>query len=137
MDEGIELDEVIDLTLPPVAELMALVRFTAATLAARAQFSVEEVDDLRLATSELCLSLTTGVGPAQMRPMRVQVIRQSDTVEITCTVNLDALVPPSDYPEMEWSLRILDALVDTHGRQFDGLTARGWLVKRRARSRVE
>ena len=136
MDEVVA-EEVIELTLPPVAELMALVRFTAATLGARAQFSLDEIEDLRLASGELCLSLMSGLGRGEMRPLRVQLTRRGDTVEISCAVDLGADVALNDSPEREWSLRILDALVDAHGRQVDGLAARGWLKKRRARSRVD
>jgi hypothetical protein len=38
--------------------------------------------------------------------------------------------------ENEWSLRILDALVDEHGRDSSGNGYRAWLRKRRARSNV-
>ena len=105
-----DADEAIDLTLPSMAALMALVRFTAATLASRAQFSVEEIEDLRLAADELCLSNTDR---ARIGPMHVHFSRKGATIEISCTVKASA-VPAApwggDDPEGEWSARILDAL---------------------------
>jgi serine/threonine-protein kinase RsbW len=128
------VNEVIDLTLPVKPELMVLVRFAAATLAAQAEFSVEEIDDLRLAADEICLSVTGGTGTG---PMRLQLSREDDLIEISCTVDVDVLPSPDgDDPEGQWSLRILDALVDEHGREVSPRQCRAWLRKRRARSTV-
>lgn len=124
--------EVIELTLPSLAELMLLVRYTAATLAARAEFSVEEIDDLRLAADELCLSL---IDRANVHPMHLRFSRMKDTIEISCTVDV-ALPTTSDGvdPEGEWSVRILDALVTEHGKEAVSGRFRAWLRKRHARS---
>lgn len=46
------MSEVIELTMSRKPELLALVRFAAAALAAQAEFSVEEIEDLRLAAGQ-------------------------------------------------------------------------------------
>lgn len=126
--------EVIELTVPVKPELRSLVRFAAATLAAQADFSVEEIEDLRLAADEICLGVTGGPGAG---PMRLQLVSDDDVIEISCTVALDLLPrADGDDSESQWSLRILDALVDEHGRESLEGTCRAWLRKRRARPTV-
>jgi serine/threonine-protein kinase RsbW len=126
------MSEVIELTLPVRPEFLVLVRFTAATLATRAEFSLEEIDDLRLAADEICLSLTGGTGDGSMQ---LRFTREGDAIEISCIVDIQAVAEPApDDPKGEWSLRILDALVDAHGREAIGDTCRAWLRKRRTRS---
>jgi serine/threonine-protein kinase RsbW len=123
------VSEVIELTLPVRPELLVLVRFAAATLAARAQFSVEEIDDLRLAADEICLSLTGGTAASSMD---LRFTCDDDSIEISCTVDMDAVAEPvPDDPKGEWSLQILDVLVDAHGREAVGKRCRAWLRKRR------
>jgi serine/threonine-protein kinase RsbW len=124
------VSDVIELTLPMRPELLVLVRFTAATLAARAEFSLEEIEDLRLAADEICLSLTGGESAGSME---LRFTSEDDSIEISCTVDIDAVAAPSsDDPKGEWSLQILDALVDAHGRETVGERCRAWLRKRRA-----
>jgi serine/threonine-protein kinase RsbW len=124
------MGEVIKLTLPVKPDLLVLVRFAAATLAARAEFSVEEIDDLRLAADEICLSLTSGNAAGNME---LQFTCEDDSIEISCTVDVDAVAAPNpDDPKGEWSLQILDALVDAHGREAVGHRCRAWLRKSRA-----
>lgn len=124
------MSQVVELTLPVRPELLVLVRFTAATLANCAKFSVEEIDDLRLAADEMCLSLTGGDGAGSME---LRFTCDEDSIEISCTVELGAVAEPaSDDPKGEWSLQILDALVDAHGREAISGRCRAWLRKRRA-----
>jgi len=126
--------EVIELTLPSLAELLVLVRYTAATLAARAEFSVEEIDDLRLAANELCLSV---IDRTDVHPVHLRFNRTKDTIEISCTSDVAALTTSDgEDSEDEWSVRILDALVTEHGREDLTGRRRAWLRKRRARSTV-
>ena len=49
--------DVVGLSIPSGADLLVLARLTAATVASRAGFDVEEVEDLRLAVDELCVAL--------------------------------------------------------------------------------
>ncbi len=125
--------DVVDLTIPASADLVALARHTASTIAARANFDVEEVEDLRLAVDELCVSL---VHDNDDGSLALRFVRDDDTVEVSCT----HLTGPSgqlDDPEGaatdELSQRILDALVDEHGQEDEGGRQRAWLRKRRVR----
>ena len=52
--------ELVELSIPVRADLVVLARLTAATVASRAGFGVDEIEDLRLAVEELCLSVVDG-----------------------------------------------------------------------------
>ncbi len=129
------MSEAIHLSLPAKPGLMSLVRFAAATLAAEADFSIDEIEDLKLAADEMCLSL---VGGPELPVMLLELSRDGATGEeitITCRVALDAIPDADDDdPRGEWSFQILDALVDAHGRDVVGTDCQAWLRKRRNRS---
>jgi serine/threonine-protein kinase RsbW len=124
----------VDLSVPAEPELIALVRFAAASVAAHASFSVEEIEDLRLAVDELCLSL---IGGEETGRLDLTLVSDDDVLEVSCTVDLISVPTPSDDdPTGEWSARILEALVDESGREPIGDKCRGWLRKRRSRAAV-
>jgi len=133
----------VDLSIPVRADLVVLARLTAATMASRAEFAVEEIEDLRLAVEELCLSLVRGDGEGRLH---LRYTRLDDLVEISCSLEPDGTeqkTPPQGQQGQqgqqavnELSLRILDALVDEHGRGHDDGHPSAWMRKRRTRSRV-
>jgi serine/threonine-protein kinase RsbW len=127
------VSDLIGLRLPARPELMALVRFAAATLAAQAEFSIDEIDDLKLATDEMCMSLMGGGAGAPPLALEFSLEGDSgDEITISCRIALSAIpAVDEDDPRGEWSLQILDALVDDHGREVVGDECRAWLRKRR------
>lgn len=129
----------VDLSIPVRADLVVLARLTAATMGSRAEFAVEEIEDLRLAVEELCLSLVhEGAGGR----LHLRYLRSDDQVEISCTLEPEDPGQPGphsqhvDHTVNELSLRILDALVDEHGRGQNDGSPSAWLRKRRAHSHV-
>ncbi len=127
----------VELTFPVMADLVVLARLVASTVAARANFDVEEVEDLKLAVDELCVSMaherTDGT-------LALRFTRDGDLVEVSCTYRPDpggASVEGRSLPSAEsLSERILDALVDEHGNDHrDGLP-QAWMRKRRARQQA-
>jgi hypothetical protein len=129
--------ELVELSFPANVDLVVLARFTAATVAARAGFDVEEIEDLRLAVDELCVSF----GPIEESVgIRLQFARTDHTVRIVCeferphspmndpaSINTDGLNPQRAD---ELSRQLLDALVDDHGRDDRDGTPCAWLEKR-------
>ena len=75
------MSEVIELTLPAEPDLLVLVRFAAAAVAERADFSVDEIGDLRLAVDELCLSLLKG---RTMGRLELRFERGDDSLSVAC-----------------------------------------------------
>ncbi len=130
------MSDVVELVIPVNADLVVLARMTAATVASRANFDIEEVEDLRLAVNELCISLVQGSSDGRLE---LRFTRTDDAVEVACTYL------PAPSSQNEWDLeealqglsaRILDALVDDHGVDDGGGNRRAWLRKQRARQQA-
>jgi hypothetical protein len=129
--------DAVDLSFAASPDLVVLARFTAATVASRAGFDIDEIEDLRLAVDELCVSF----GPLdEATNMHLEFRRRGDTVRITCA--FDILTPPPDggAPNLDisnWdrsddlSQQLLDALVDQHGREATGAKPCAWLEKKK------
>ncbi len=132
MERETVVDEHEDLavahTIPDRDDLLVLVRLAAATVAARGEFDVDEIADLRLAVDELCLSLTRGTSGGTLR---VRFALTGEQIEIGCEI--DRVTPPMDE-ERDLSVRILEALVDEYGHQAIEGGSRSWLRKRRVGS---
>jgi hypothetical protein len=129
----------VELSLPAEPELLFLARMTAAAVASRADFGIDQVEDLRLAIDELCITLT---GEDVHTEGRVHLVFewQVDTLEVVgkLVAEHDRLAavprPGASQPEVnvtELSGRILDALVDEHGTDNVGGTPRAWFRVRR------
>jgi hypothetical protein len=127
----------VELSLPARPDLLFLVRMTAAAVASRADFGYDQIEDLRLAIDELCLSISgeTAVDG------RLQLLFKwgDDAIEVVGVYEIDqpdgaargdlAVAQPAN----ELSERILDALVDEHGTDVVGGCPRAWLRMRRRR----
>ncbi len=127
------MSEVIELTMPVDPDLLMVVRFTAAAVAARAEFDLEEVEDLRLAVDELCVSLIRNRDGGRLA---LCFTRDDDQVDVTCRFVPNASDPPTsealDELSLSLSLQIIDALVDEHGLGGPDDPETSWLRKRRA-----
>ncbi len=127
------MSEPVKLSIPVQSDLILLARLTAATVASRVGFDVEEVDDLRLAVDELCVLVAGGMGVGRLD---LTFATTGGAVEVFCTLHSsDAAVEENggEYGERDLSVRILDALVDEHGQEVDDRQRRGWLRKRSVR----
>lgn len=133
---GGEDRETIELSFPANPDLVVLARFTAATVAARAGFDVEEIEDLRLAVDELFVSF----GPMDDGCIRLELDRIEDTVSIVGS--FEPFSPLTRSAQESWdetweraaelSELLLDSLVDAHGRKDVNGKPSAWLRKTRA-----
>jgi serine/threonine-protein kinase RsbW len=126
------MTDIVELTIPVTADLVVLARLTAATVASRADFDIEEVEDLRLAVDELCVSMIQGADEGRLG---LQFSRDEGEIKVSCRF-LGTLSPAPDHSDDSLnglSGRILDALVDEHGESMEDGERRAWLLKRRAR----
>lgn len=125
------MSEPVELIIPVQSDLIVLARLTAATVASRAGFNVEEVEDLRLAVDELCVSIVNGSRDGRLN---LTFLSSDGTVEVVCALDGPAPASPTDddddYDERGLSVRILDALVDEHGEENGNGQRRVWLRKR-------
>ena len=130
----------VELSLPAQPELLFLARMTAAAVASRLDFGFDQVEDLRLAIDELCITLASEDGTDG----RIHLVFEwtDDVVEVMgklvpqheALVDL-ATAPGDNSPPSvnEMSERILDALVDEHGTDSVAGMPRAWIrVRRRA-----
>ncbi len=119
--------EAVDLSVPTSPELVRLARVTASGLASRLGFTYEEVEDLRLAIDELCYAL---VGKGHVSgTLRLHYAIFDGSLEIEGTADVGADSDGRSPHLSELSELILDALVDEHSLDVEGLHFR--LVKRR------
>lgn len=133
--EALSTSDRVELSLPARPDLLFLVRMTAAAVASRADFGYDQIEDLRLAIDELCLTVC-GDAPSEGRlqllfkwgddAIEVVGIYEDDAVTGASHLDLDPMQPAS-----ELSQRILDALVDEHGTDSVGGCPRAWLRMRR------
>lgn len=115
----------ITLSFPATPDFLRLARLASADAGSRAGFDVEEIDDLRIAISELChlVSRSDGAG----------------TVTLTFTLLDDAVEvegqgPGTQEGDIELSQRIVGAVVDEHDlhdTDGDGDGSEFRVVKRR------
>jgi serine/threonine-protein kinase RsbW len=129
--------EVIEISFPGSVDFVVLARFTAATIAARAGFDLDEIDDLRLAVDELTVSF----GPLDGETcLRFEFFRDGDTVSVRCTrepmKGVRGETPPvSDVVNWQQaralSAQLLEELVTAHGREITNGHSVAWLTKQR------
>lgn len=138
------MTDIVELTLPVQADLIVLARFAAATIASRADFDVEEIEDFRLAVEELCLSVVDGSSDGRIE---IQFLRDEEQVEVACVFRPGSETGTGPGSETgtgtrpdgsdaerrnELSDLLVEALVDEHGQEVEGGHRKAWLRKRRA-----
>ena len=125
--------EVVELSIPARAGLLSLPPMTVAAIAADADFDIEEIEDLRLAIEELCLSVVPngGIGRIALR-----YSYNSGMLYVECAYEQIEASQERQRGDAvaEFSERLLDALVDEHGRETLPGGPRAWLRKARATS---
>jgi serine/threonine-protein kinase RsbW len=99
--EMIDDSSIVELRIPPKAEWAAVARLTVAAIASRLDFSLDEIDDLKLAVAEACthaIQRSTGEHPielvfeAQLDSI-VVTVRDSST-----TAHLESVEDDADEP---------------------------------------
>jgi hypothetical protein len=95
--------------------------------------SIEDVEDLRLAVDELCLSLLDPQASEGGR-LHVAVTLHNEQLDVRCRLTLPKpvaeLAGRSSGLPASLSAHILDALVDAHGADLEDGDRVSWLSKR-------
>jgi serine/threonine-protein kinase RsbW len=114
----------VSLTVPARPEYLRLVRLAAADSGTRAELSIEEVEDLRIAVDELTYALVGDEPPDEL--LTLKYTASPGLVEIEASI--PAAGGPIDVDEVSKS--IIGAVVDEHELVDDGVTRRFRLTKR-------
>lgn len=72
-------DGLVELRIPSRAEWVGVARLAIAGIASRLQFSIEDIEDLKLAVAEACTNC-------------IQHAQESDSIAISCRIQADKLV---------------------------------------------
>jgi hypothetical protein len=149
--------EAVDIVVPARPDMLRIVRMSAGVVAARAELSYEDLDDLCLAIEELGI-LVMGEGAHEAARLWVRFTWDHEAITVRCSVTkaLDELPtcgrspgwrigrarhgparpqPGSLATTAPLARLILDALVDGYGVSEDSGHPTGWLHKRRIGAR--
>jgi serine/threonine-protein kinase RsbW len=118
----------ISITFPGTPEYLRLARLAAADVGSRAGFDYEEIDDLRIAVSELC-HLISGEGSPE--PVTLDFTLEPDGVRLE-----GRAATRTPHPDNELSAAIIAAVVDEHAVFRDGAGMRFRMLKRRRAAAV-
>jgi serine/threonine-protein kinase RsbW len=121
------MSDEVQLVMPADPEFLRLARVTAMGLASRLQFTIEEIDDLRIAIDELVFGLIGTKGRPGQVTMRYSLLDSG--LEVRGTGAFEDGVPTPGLTEL--SELILDAVADEHELSPDGDRPTFRLLKRR------
>jgi len=115
----------LNLVMPAESRFISTARITAASLAAELDFSVDEIEELRMGANELVALLTEFAHDHDVSTIDLRYVVNEQSIELHGSVS--APNGASAEPDV-LARQILDAVVDSYG--FDGGTAH--IVKRKA-----
>lgn len=73
--------DTVDITIPPKAEYVGIVRLAAAAVAARQAFSYDEIEDLKIAVSEACNAFIAPRGRTK-HPITLRFIPEQNALAV-------------------------------------------------------
>ena len=118
----------IGLSVPADSSYMSLVRAATAALAARQEFTLDEIADLQVAANEACSLLIADAAPGS--EVTCEFVLEPRSLGVSITAH-SCSVPP-DCAGFAWSM--LEALTDDVETHADGAGVTITLTKRHARS---
>jgi serine/threonine-protein kinase RsbW len=121
------MSDQVRLAMPANPEFLRLARVTAMGIASRLGFTLDDIEDLRIAIDELCFALMGTAG----RPGLVQLVYrvQDEGLEVLGQGEFDDEGPSRGLSEL--SELILAAVTDEHELRLNGASSSFRLVKRR------
>ncbi|MCZ7435613.1 anti-sigma regulatory factor [Micromonospora sp. WMMC241] len=120
-------DDVVHLTVPADGGYLGVLRTATAGLAARLQFALDEIEDLRIAVDEACAMLLAIATRDAELECRFAVTEDALTVEVTVPTVRGATLPS----ESSFAWKVLTALTTSAGaRASDGRATISLLTRR-------
>jgi serine/threonine-protein kinase RsbW len=123
-------DDVVVLVVPADGSYLAVLRTATAGLAARLQFTLDEIEDLRIAVDEACAMLLALLGTRAASAeltCRYKVTDESLAIEVSVPADTNATLPGGQ----SFSWQVLTALAGEVSAETRGGRAAIRLVKRR------
>ncbi|HEY5585791.1 MAG TPA: ATP-binding protein [Ruminiclostridium sp.] len=102
----------VTLVLPAKSEYVSTARLTASSVANRIGFNIDEVEDIKVAVSEVCNIILSKMGD-EISQYKISFGINSDNLEITFTGEKMELKCLGESVENEYGLYIMEALMDT------------------------
>ncbi len=117
----------VDLVIPAKAEWVAVARLAVAAVASRLRFSVDEIEDVKLAIAEACTNCITHATRAE----RIEITCEAESDQLRVTVGMRGAGPrlevisnvEEDRQADELGIFLIRALMDTvetHADSGDG-----------------
>ncbi len=106
---AIDAHDVVSLTVPADSAYVSVLRTVTATLAARRDFTLEEIDDLRIAVDEASALLLPHVSTGSQ--LTASFAGAADT--LTATVAIAGAVAGGEIDQTSFAWMVLAALADT------------------------
>ncbi|KKK07162.1 ATP-binding protein [Micromonospora sp. HK10] len=120
-------DDVVHLTVPADGGYLGVLRTATAGLAARLQFALDEIEDLRIAVDEACAMLLAIATRNAELECRFAVTEDALTVEVTVPTVRGAALPS----ESSFAWKVLTALTTSAAaRAVDGRATIALLTRR-------
>jgi serine/threonine-protein kinase RsbW len=94
-DTGADTEDLVILTLPASSAYLSVLRTATAGLAARLDFTLDEIEDLRIAVDEACAMLLADAAPGADLSCRFELERALIRVAVTVR-SKDGRVPARD-----------------------------------------
>jgi serine/threonine-protein kinase RsbW len=127
-DAAAEGNDVVVLVVPADGSYLAVLRTATAGLAARLQFTLDEIEDLRIAVDEAC-AILLAVAPDQTEvTSEFAVTDAALSIDVSVPVNGKAELPSGN----SFSWQVLTALAGEVSARSDGGRAAIRLTKRRS-----
>ena len=92
-DSGADQEDLVILDVPADGEYLAVLRTATAGLAARLQFTLDEIEDLRIAVDEACAMLLDIAAPFADLTCRFEVDPEALVIEVAAPVYTGAKLP--------------------------------------------
>lgn len=126
-DSSTNGSDVVRLVVPADGSYLAVLRTATAGLAARLQFTLDEIEDLRIAVDEAC-AILLAIAPSQTEvTSEFAVTDVALSIEVSVAVNGKAELPSGN----SFSWQVLTALAGEVSARSDGERAAIRLTKRR------
>lgn len=120
----------VSVKVPARPDFVHVLRSVIASVAARSDFTFDQIDDLRLAVDEACAQLLSIRGVATILAMRIRTL-DGGGLEVVTSVDVEGSMWPPEGAERSLMWQVLSALADeARFEQIDGRPAMR-LTKRR------